>query len=576
MKNEVLIIFKTHLDLGFTALAEEVLDKYLKVYIPNAIKVGYELKGTENEFIWTLGSYLVVQALKHDDGTVAQAIKDGIITWHGLPFTTHTELMNTKLFEYGVSLSESLDKRFGKKTIAAKMTDVPGHTLGIVPIMKKYGIEFLHIGVNPATPVPDVPQLFKWRCADDEITVIYQGAYGEEIEIDGTVICFAHTGDNAGPQSAEKVIEIFDEIRKKYPDRNVKAATLDEVALKLRNVKGIPVIEKEIGDTWIHGVGTDPKKTAMFKDLLRKTEDFDYSKFDLSNNLLAVPEHTWGKNLDVFFHNDSDYYEKDRLKPGNKTGVDALEASWAEQRRYIAAAEKELGVKAEYPTEKPDLTGYEETAEFNPGFGISWQLFDSSDYERYKKVYMRLTEENKSWAMWDYIKQGLPDYKGGIYDAKPYKFYKRDNNYIILYKFDSKLTEEYGLPWLAVQRDGELVTINWYDKAYLRLPNAFWFKPKGYNESWRIHKMGMWINPEDIIGSPLISATDYGVKSDNVEIESLDAALVAPFGRRLLDFDKNPKKQDLYFNLYNNIWNTNFPMWYNDDSVFRFKIRRIK
>lgn len=70
--------------------------------------------------------------------------------------------------------------------------------------------------------------------------------------------------------------------------------------------------------------------------------------------------------------------------------------------------------------------------------------------------------------------------------------------------------------------------------------------------------------------------TDKGVNNGEVHIECLDSTLVAPFGRRLLDFDKNPQGQDMYFNLYNNIWNTNFPMWYSDDTRFRFKIYDCK
>ena len=148
MEKEILLIFKTHLDVGFTDYSKKIVDNYLNIFIPNAIKVGYELKDTKTPFIWTTGSWLIWKALKQDDGTVAKAIEDGIISWHGLPFTTHTELMNKALFEYGVSISEQLDKRFGRKTIAAKMTDVPGHTLGMVPILQKHRIEFLHIGVN--------------------------------------------------------------------------------------------------------------------------------------------------------------------------------------------------------------------------------------------------------------------------------------------------------------------------------------------------------------------------------------------------------------------------------------------
>jgi len=67
------------------------------------------------------------------------------------------------LFEFGLSLSQELDARFGRQTIAAKMTDVPGHTRGIVPLLAQAGVKFLHIGVNPASTVPGVPPLFRWQ-----------------------------------------------------------------------------------------------------------------------------------------------------------------------------------------------------------------------------------------------------------------------------------------------------------------------------------------------------------------------------------------------------------------------------
>ena len=92
-----------------------------------------------------------------------------------------------------------------------------------------------------------------------------------------------------------------------------------------------------------------------------------------------------------------------------------------------------------------------------------------------------------------------------------------------------------------------------------------------------LRKMGQWIKPEEIIGSPLILAVDQGICNGEVQIEPLDACLVAPFGRKLLDYPAAGEalgEQGLYFNLYNNIWNTNFPMWYSDDTRFRFRIRR--
>ena len=60
------------------------------------------------------------------------------------------------------------------------MTDVPGHTRAIVPLLAEAGIRFLHIGVNPASTPPRVPSLFRWRDPSGvEVMVMYQrGAYG--------------------------------------------------------------------------------------------------------------------------------------------------------------------------------------------------------------------------------------------------------------------------------------------------------------------------------------------------------------------------------------------------------------
>jgi hypothetical protein len=43
------------------------------------------------------------------------------------------------------------------------MTDVPGHTLGIVPLVARTGLRFPHLGVNAASLVPDLPDVFRWR-----------------------------------------------------------------------------------------------------------------------------------------------------------------------------------------------------------------------------------------------------------------------------------------------------------------------------------------------------------------------------------------------------------------------------
>ncbi|MNP42645.1 hypothetical protein D3C76_1364270 [compost metagenome] len=94
--------------------------------------------------------------------------------------------MDKELFRYGLTISQELDQQFGKQTIAAKMTDVPGHTLSMVPYMQKAGIQYMHLGVNPASMRPDVPKLFRWQAGDgSELIVNYAGSYGEPVEIEG-------------------------------------------------------------------------------------------------------------------------------------------------------------------------------------------------------------------------------------------------------------------------------------------------------------------------------------------------------------------------------------------------------
>lgn len=581
---ELLLIFKTHLDIGFTDYAENVVRNYLEVFIPNAIKVGNELKGTDTPFIWTVGSWLIWEALKHDkDGSVKKAIDDGILVWHGLPFTTHTELMNATLFEYGLSLSDKLDERFGRKTIAAKMSDVPGHTIGMVPLMKKHGLEFLHLGVNPATPIPQVPPIFRWKRGEDEIVVMYQGDYGELEEFDDFVLYFAHTHDNQGPQSAQEIIQIYEELQKKYPEYRIKAATLNDVAEKLRGVRNLPVIEKEIGDTWIHGAGTDPKKVSMYRELLRYIEKSGMDTVDLSDNLLMIPEHTWGRDVKECFHwkSEEHYFpnEFDLMDRGIRAGA---EKSWQEQRDYVIRTCDVLNTSLEYSVKEPDVSSMREIRQvtqagsesFLPDidFEISWQLFSRNDYDRYKKIYMR---SDVLWAIWDFTKVGLPEYQGGIYTAKIKHAYTDGEKYSYYLSFDDEIAEQFGLPYFWVEKTGQHLDIKWFGKKACRLPQAFWVKFKSMNEDWEIHKLGQWIRPRDIIGSPLITAVDTGIRNADLQIESLDAVLVAPFGRRLLDYDLHPERQDMYFNLYNNIWNTNFPMWYSEDSRFRFCIKNV-
>ena len=186
---KVIVVSKTHLDLGFTDYAENIRQTYINEFIPDAVSLARQVNTPAHKrFVWTTGAWLLKEALAH--GTpeqrtaLRQAIVDGDVAPHALPFTTHTELLDEDTLEYGLSIVDELDKLRGRKTVAAKMTDVPGHTRGLVHLLARRGVKLLHIGVNGASAVPEVPPCFLWRCGSDEVVVIYSGDYGGAFSCD--------------------------------------------------------------------------------------------------------------------------------------------------------------------------------------------------------------------------------------------------------------------------------------------------------------------------------------------------------------------------------------------------------
>lgn len=632
----VYIIFKSHLDIGFTDLSSNVEKRYIEEFIPNALKVSEDLRkrNSGENFVWTTGSWLVWTYLNQASPDAVEALKKAIergdIVWNGVPYTVQSESMSRNLFRSTLYISKELDRMFGKKTTGAKFTDVPGHTRGIVGPLSDAGIQFLHIGINSASMNADVPPLFRWRDSENkEIVVMYQKTYGSDILLpDGeTVVSIRLSGDNQGAHASERVIGFFDELKKMYPNAKVKSTSLNEVQSVIESMKdSLPVIKSEIGDTWIYGYASAPLRMARYRALSRL-----YDKWLEEGSLVMdsptartfalrlgmIGEHTWGANLKKFLK-DWNSYDVDAFNKARKEGVfDFIQASWAEKDVYVDQAIALLPPKLQaeakralesigkvtpvtFKNKKENISDLSSSGalrvkkngmEMTVG-SLAYQTFSSTDYEDYRDRYMR---HKGAFTLTDFGKPGLQNSKAESATITPVvrnsmltsgKDGKRivcelgfpENKHFDRRVYPEKMYIEYLVPKTGKSIDVNVSIVN---KPAVRLPEAYWFSfiPEQIL-SVVAEKTGERVDVLDVVknGARQMHGIDEYVDiittNGSVRITSYDAPVVAIGERNALNFSKRLPDitKGVHFCLSNNLWGTNFQMWNEGSLTYRFRI----
>ena len=348
----VLVMFKCHFDAGFIDTQANVVSWYFDKYFPKAIETAAALRHEGNDrFVWTTGSWLIYQYLEKaapiPRQQMEQALAAGDVAWHAIPFTWQTEMMDPSLIAGGISFSHALDRRFGRTTTGAKMTDVTGHTRGIIPPLAEQGVKLLDIGPNGACTAPDVPPVFLWKDPGGrDLVMLYHHDYGGIVKIPGAdlAIDVECRGDNSGPHTIDEIHGIYAGLRKQFPNAQVTAASLTDVANAVEPYRNrLPVVTQELGDTWISGVPSDPLKVARYMEVARLRKQWiESTKFQvgddtdralLSGMLLEV-EHTWGADIKTWL--DYDHWLPKDLKPMLDTPkYKVVLFSWAEKRQDL-------------------------------------------------------------------------------------------------------------------------------------------------------------------------------------------------------------------------------------------------
>jgi hypothetical protein len=535
-----------------------------------------------------------------------------------LPFTWQTELLEPSAITGCVGFSKALDRRFGKQTTGAKMTDVPGHTRGLIAPLAASGVTLLDIGVNSASTPPDVPEAFVWKdAAGASIIMLYHRmSYGGVIQ---------------------------------FPGAAVQAASLTEIANAVEPFrKELPVLTQEIGDTWIYGVASDPVKLGRIRELVRLREEWiGRKKLNAADEVdlaflkkfaLAV-EHTWGTDTKTWL--DFEHYTPDALASMlDDAKYKTVSGSWQEKRDDIDAAVAALpetlrdealkrlaGLAPVGPPNRSDLKehaggGLFETTHFSvaldPASGaitelrhkgrrwasaqhplalFSYQTLAKADYDKFLASYITVRTD---WAPKDFGKPNIEKFgaESKIWTAKLAECWAGELG--LGHRMAARLQfGERNSPVTAWPEDCYLdllfpkdepsfeVHIKWFRKRANRLPEALWltFNPAVFEaQRWTMAKTGQTVSPFDVVSGGnrqmhVVSGIEYRDGRGGLEIEPLDAGLVALGEMTPLGFSKRQTDvaRGLHFCLFNNGWGTNYVQWFggpvSEDMRFRFQVR---
>lgn len=162
----IYLIHHSHVDIGYTHVQKEVEDLQCG-HLENAIELAKISKDFPEgarfkwnvEVMWAVDSYLN-KATPEKKKAFIDAVKNGWIELDGLYANELTSLCNSRELIELTESSRRIAKECGVKTESAMISDVPGWTWGMVPVLANSGIKYLSMGTNPFDRIGDIIQ--KW------------------------------------------------------------------------------------------------------------------------------------------------------------------------------------------------------------------------------------------------------------------------------------------------------------------------------------------------------------------------------------------------------------------------------
>ncbi|MDT8401652.1 MAG: hypothetical protein RQ743_08155, partial [Bacteroidales bacterium] len=352
---EIHLLHHSHVDIGYTHVQDEV-KRIQWEHLENAIKIAERTRDYpegarfrwNSEVMWALETYLEEKS-PEEAGEMIEAIRKGWIEPGAMFAHELSELCNTEELIQLTAAARRMSERTGKEISSAMITDVPGWSWGLVPVLAGSGVKYLSLGTNHGHRIGTIREEwgdrpFWWVSASGEeklLTWIHEEGYSlfhtglnaEKMGIEGIAEkLFAYlnklnersypyeivplrysVGADNGPTDPS-LSDMVMEWNKSFASPRLKISTVSETfeEFELRYGHLLPVLKAAITGYWEDGAASSAAETALNRQnagnanivnslavLKAHEDDIKVKAYELWRKILLYDEHTWGAHNSI-------------------------------------------------------------------------------------------------------------------------------------------------------------------------------------------------------------------------------------------------------------------------------------